>query len=79
MQFPKEIISFNEKIEEFRDIGCEVVTCSVDSHYSHLAWVRSGKERNTFGEMKVVLLSDANHEISKAYGVYRPEWGYTLR
>ena len=35
---PTEIIAFSDRVEEFRAIGCEVVACSVDSHFSHLAW-----------------------------------------
>jgi len=32
---PTEIIEFNKKAEEFRKIGCEVIACSVDSHFTH--------------------------------------------
>lgn len=35
---PTEIIAFSDRAEEFRAINCEVVACSVDSHFSHLAW-----------------------------------------
>jgi alkyl hydroperoxide reductase subunit AhpC len=33
-----EIIAFNESIEQFRQINCEVLACSTDSHFSHFAW-----------------------------------------
>lgn len=35
---PTEIVAFSDRVEEFRSIGCEVIGCSVDSHFSHLAW-----------------------------------------
>lgn len=35
---PTEIIAFSDRVEEFRSIGCEVIGCSIDSHFSHLAW-----------------------------------------
>lgn len=35
---PTEIISFSDRAEEFRALNCEVLACSVDSHFSHLAW-----------------------------------------
>lgn len=35
---PTEIISFSDRVEEFRTIGCEVVAASTDSEFSHLAW-----------------------------------------
>ena len=34
---PTEIIAFSERIAEFREINCEVVGVSTDSHFSHLA------------------------------------------
>ena len=35
---PTEIIAFSTRAEEFRAINCEVIACSTDSHFSHLAW-----------------------------------------
>lgn len=35
---PTEIIAFSERVEEFRSINCEVIACSCDSKFSHLAW-----------------------------------------
>ncbi|KAG7164799.1 Peroxiredoxin-2-like, partial [Homarus americanus] len=35
---PTEIISFAERIDEFRTIGCEVLGISTDSKFTHLAW-----------------------------------------
>ena len=35
---PTEIIAFSDRSDEFRAINCEVVACSTDSHFSHLAW-----------------------------------------
>lgn len=35
---PTEIIAFSDRIEEFKAINTEVVACSVDSKFTHLAW-----------------------------------------
>jgi alkyl hydroperoxide reductase subunit AhpC len=35
-----EIIAFNESIQQFRQINCEVLGCSTDSHFSHFAWYK---------------------------------------
>ena len=35
---PTEILAFNDRVEEFRKLGAEVVACSVDSHFTNLAW-----------------------------------------
>lgn len=38
---PTEIVAFSNKAKEFRDVNCEVVAVSVDSHFTHLAWINT--------------------------------------
>ena len=40
---PTELHSFQEKLEAFRDLNTEVVGVSVDSQFSHLAWLNTPK------------------------------------
>ncbi|GLD69795.1 peroxiredoxin-1-like protein [Lates japonicus] len=40
---PTEIVAFSDRAEEFRSLGCEVIGCSIDSHFSHLAWTEEGR------------------------------------
>jgi peroxiredoxin (alkyl hydroperoxide reductase subunit C) len=40
---PTELHAFQEKLEEFKKLNCELIGCSVDSHFSHLAWVNTPK------------------------------------
>jgi len=35
---PTEIIAFSDSAAKFRAINCELIACSTDSHFSHLAW-----------------------------------------
>ena len=35
---PTEIIAFSESADKFRGMNCELIACSTDSHFSHLAW-----------------------------------------
>jgi len=35
---PTEIIAFSDSADKFRAINCELIACSTDSHFSHLAW-----------------------------------------
>ncbi|KAG7229966.1 hypothetical protein INR49_009686 [Caranx melampygus] len=42
---PTEIISFSDKASEFHDINCEVVGVSVDSHFTHLAWINTPRKQ----------------------------------
>lgn len=66
---PTEIIAFSDKIDEFRKRGAEVLGCSVDSKFSHLAWIRTSREDGGLGGLKYPLLSDLTKKISADYGV----------
>ena len=55
----------------FREINCEVIACSTDSHFSHLAWVNSPREKGGLGPMEIPLLADKSMDISKKYGVLK--------
>ncbi|CAL1261546.1 unnamed protein product [Larinioides sclopetarius] len=66
---PTEIIAFSEKAKEFRSLNTEVVAVSVDSHFSHLAWVNTPRKKGGLGSMDIPLLADLSKKISKDYGV----------
>ncbi|KAI5133462.1 Peroxiredoxin-4 [Manis pentadactyla] len=76
---PTEIIAFGDRIEEFRAINTEVVACSVDSQFTHLAWINTPRRQGGLGPIKFPLLSDLTHQIAKDYGVYLEDSGHTLR
>uniref|UniRef100_A0A8C6SVM0 thioredoxin-dependent peroxiredoxin n=1 Tax=Neogobius melanostomus TaxID=47308 RepID=A0A8C6SVM0_9GOBI len=76
---PTEIIAFSDRVHEFQAINTEVVACSVDSQFTHLAWINTPRKQGGLGEMKIPLLSDLTHQISKDYGVYLEDQGHTLR
>ncbi|GAB9472249.1 Peroxiredoxin-2 [Globisporangium polare] len=66
---PTEIIAFSDKAEEFRKLGCEVLGCSTDSKFSHLAWINTPRKRGGLGEMNIPLIADYNKDIARAYDV----------
>jgi len=76
---PTEILAFNDRVDEFRKINAEVIAISVDSHYTHLAWINTSRKEGGLGPLKIPLVSDLTHSISKDYGVYLEEMGHTLR
>jgi len=76
---PTEIIAFSDRIKEFHDINAEVVACSVDSQFTHLAWINTPRNVGGLGPIQIPLLSDLTHKISKDYGVYLEDSGHTLR
>lgn len=76
---PTEIIAFSDRIEEFHQLNSEVIACSVDSHFTHLAWINTPRKEGGLGNVQIPLLSDLTHKISKDYGVYLDDLGHTLR
>merc|ERR1712172_360305 len=76
---PTEIIAFSDRVEEFKKIGCEVIACSTDSHFSHLAWTNTSRKEGGLGTMKIPILADTNHQISKAYGCLKEDEGIAFR
>lgn len=76
---PTEILAFNDRANEFRALNTEVVACSVDSHFTHLAWVNTPRTEGGLGQLTIPLLSDLTHKISIDYGVYLEDVGHTLR
>lgn len=66
---PSEIIAFDKKYEEFTSRGCEVVGCSVDSHFTHLAWKNTPVERGGIGRVRFPLVADITKNIARDYGV----------
>ncbi len=66
---PTEIIAFSENINEFKNIGAELVAVSVDSHYTHLAWKNTPRVDGGLGTINYPLISDLTKQISTDYGV----------
>lgn len=66
---PTEITAFSDNIGQFERLGATVLGVSVDSKFSHLAWINTPREKGGLGELQFPLLSDLNKEISRSYGV----------
>jgi len=72
---PTEIKGFNTALGEFGKINAQVLAVSVDSKYSHLAWIKSG----VLGKVDYPLLSDFSKRTARSYGVLDEENGYARR
>jgi peroxiredoxin (alkyl hydroperoxide reductase subunit C) len=66
---PTEITAFSDANEEFKKLGCEILGCSVDSQFSHLAWTNLSRKEGGLGEIKYPLLADITKSIARSYGV----------
>jgi alkyl hydroperoxide reductase subunit AhpC len=76
---PTEIIAFSEKAAEFEKRNCQVLGCSIDSHYTHLAWIKTPRIDGGLGPIKYPLISDLTKQISKDYGVLLDDNSVALR
>ncbi|EAY14703.1 tryparedoxin peroxidase, putative [Trichomonas vaginalis G3] len=76
---PTEIIEFSNKFEEFKKLGCEVIGMSVDSNFTHLAWINTPRKDGGIGSLQYPIIGDLGAKISKAYGFYMEEAGHDLR
>lgn len=76
---PTEVIAFSDRHEEFAKINTEILAVSVDSEFSHLAWIQSPRTEGGVGDIAYPLVSDLKKEISTAYNVLDPESGVALR
>ena len=72
---PTEIKGFNASLDSFRSLNAEVLGASVDSKFSHLAWL----QRGDLGDLRYPLLSDFKKEVTAAYGILNKEEGSSLR
>jgi len=76
---PTELVSFSDHIDAFKNIDVNVVGCSCDSHFSHLAFINTPRKHGGLGGLSYPLLSDYNKEIAKAYNVLIEPDGIPLR
>ncbi|XP_055528849.1 uncharacterized protein LOC129720939 [Wyeomyia smithii] len=76
---PTEILAFSDRVKEFKKLNTEVIAASIDSHFTHLAWINTPRKEGGLGKINIPLVSDITHSISKDYGVYLDDLGHTLR
>ncbi len=72
-----EFMTFATMTPEFEALNCKLVGLSIDSLHSHIAWLRTIKEKLEFKGMKNVevtfpLIADIKMEVSKRYGMLQP-------
>lgn len=72
-----EFMTFASRESEFNALNCQLVGLSVDGLYSHIAWLRTIKEKIEYKGMKNVevkfpLIEDITMEVAKKYGMLQP-------
>jgi peroxiredoxin (alkyl hydroperoxide reductase subunit C) len=72
-----EFMTFANMEEEFTALNCQLVGLSIDGLYSHIAWLRTIKEKIEYRGMKNIevkfpLIEDITMEVAKKYGMIQP-------
>lgn len=70
---PTEVTAFSKRINEFKEIGAEILGVSIDSKFTHLAWTEQ------IGKINYPMLSDITKAVSREYGVLIEDQGIALR
>ena len=72
-----EFMTFATLEEKFAQLNCKLVGLSVDGLYSHIAWLRTIKEKIEYKgmknmEVKFPLIEDITMEVARKYGMIQP-------
>lgn len=73
---PTELIAFQNKLAEFEKRGVAVVGCSIDSEFSHFAWLNTERNKGGIKGVTYPLVSDLSKTISENFGVLASEYDY---
>ena len=66
-----EFISFAKNWKRFDELGVQLIGVSIDSIYSHIAWVRD-LEKNAGVEIKFPVIADLDQRVASLYGLVHP-------
>ena len=72
-----EFMTFAKLQPEFAALNCELVGLSIDSTFSHIAWLLAIEEKCTFRDMKNLkvsfpVIADLKMDVSRKYGMLQP-------
>lgn len=76
---PTELHAFQQRLGDFEKRGAQLVGCSVDSWYSHHAWLATPKKQGGIQGITYPIVSDLNKKISSEYQVLKEEEGIAFR
>ena len=75
---PTEIIAFSDAVDQFAERGVQLLSCSIDSHFTHLAWRNVPRDKGGLGDIQYPMVADLDKTIAQDYGVLL-EGGIALR
>ena len=76
---PTELIAFSKRIKDFEERDVQVIGCSIDSQFTHVAWRNTPVDEGGIGAVAYPLVADVKHQICKAYDVEFEDAGVAYR
>jgi len=76
---PTELIAFSHRIQDFESRNVQVIGCSIDSQFTHVAWRNTPVEDGGIGAVHYPLVADLKHDICRAYDVEFDAAGVAFR
>jgi peroxiredoxin (alkyl hydroperoxide reductase subunit C) len=66
-----EFMAFARRVDDFAALDTALLGLSIDSHYAHIAWMRSIKD--SFGvDIPFPIIADLDMKVAQAYGMIQP-------
>ena len=76
---PTELHAFQEKLDALKKLNCEVIGCSIDSQFSHLAWLNTPKSEGGIKGVTYPIVADTTKSIARDYDVLIYDAGIAYR
>jgi peroxiredoxin 2/4 len=73
---PTELFAFQERLEDFKSRGVEVIACSTDTEQSHWGWLNMPKNQGGIQGVTYPIVADTNKTISMNYDVLAGYYDY---
>ncbi len=73
---PTELFAFQEKLDEFKNRGVELIGISTDTEQSHWGWLQLDKNKGGINGVTYPLVADTNKTISANYDVLVGDWDF---
>jgi peroxiredoxin (alkyl hydroperoxide reductase subunit C) len=72
-----EFMTFARMEKEFEELNCKLIGLSIDSHFSHIAWLRTIREKIAWNgmknmEVKFPVIADLTMEVAHKFGMVQP-------
>ena len=76
---PTELHAFQDRVNDFEKRNAQIIGCSVDSPYAHLAWLNMPKAKGGIQGVTYPIVSDLNKNIARNFEVLKEDEGVAYR